>query len=144
MNPTPADPADPADPGSLTPSPDESEILEIERRMPRAQDVESLTAAWAEDITYFDFGGQYSDRSAATREIRAQFGRVSDIRTEILDLTVMVNDGLAVAFSTQNFRGDGASGEVTLLFRKTDAYERRDGRWCLVHQHLSVPTDPTR
>jgi ketosteroid isomerase-like protein len=123
---------------------DEAAIVEIERRMPRAQNVESLTQAWDDKIVYYDFGpGRHENKAAAVAEIGAQFGGVTNIRTQFLSLTVKAVGSLGYAFSRQNFIGDPVGGgqELNFVFRKTDVYEKKDGQWWLVHQHLSFPTD---
>ena len=125
-------------------SSDEATIVAIEQAMPLAQDVESLTHSWDDDIVYYDFGaGRLENKAAAVAEIGSQFGRVTNIRTRFLSLAVKAVGSLGYAFSRQNFIADSVDGgeELNLVFRKTDIYEKKDGDWRVVHQHLSFPTD---
>ena len=50
---------------------------------------------------------------------------------------------MGYAFSTQNFIADAATGgpKLNFLFRERDIFVKKEGKWRLVHQHLSVPID---
>lgn len=125
-------------------SADEAAIVDIERRMSRAQAVEEITGTWHDGAVYYDFGpGRFDDRAAATVEIRQQFTAVENLRTRVLELTVRAEGTIGYAFSRQNFIADPVGGGPTasFVFRETDVFEKHDGEWRLVHQHLSVPTD---
>lgn len=62
---------------------------------------------------------------------------------EVQDLTIMNEGNLAVAHMLHHivFREkDGKKMEMTM--RVTDAYRKINGKWFIVHEHLSLPFDP--
>jgi ketosteroid isomerase-like protein len=127
-------------------SEDEIAIMQIERDMARAQNVGGVTETWDDSVTYVDFGtGRYLSKAAAYDEIARQFTAVTNLRTQVIELTVRARGDLGYAFSRQNFIADivGADGEINWVFRETDVFEKKDGRWRLIHQHLSAPVDLT-
>jgi uncharacterized protein (TIGR02246 family) len=54
------------------------------------------------------------------------------------DLAVLVREDLAVAWGLNRVRTDGDE----FWSRGTRVFRRVDGRWLMVHQHLSYPNDP--
>jgi ketosteroid isomerase-like protein len=125
-------------------TPDETAIAEIEREMASAQAVEGVTRTWDDDVVYYDIqpGGAVG-KEAATAVIAEQFRGVKHLRTKILQMTVHVEGTIGYAFSTQNFISDVTTGGpgLNFIFRETDIFVKKDGKWRLVHQHLSVPVD---
>ena len=127
-------------------SEDEVELVEIEKRMALAQNVEGITGGWDDQAVYFDFGPErFQNKAEATAEIARQFENVTNLRTRILELDVRAEGAIGYAFSRQNFIADSAGGgpELNFVFRETDIFLKKDGQWRLIHQHLSVPTDLT-
>jgi ketosteroid isomerase-like protein len=127
-------------------SPDERAIAEIELEMASAQGVEGITRAWDDNAVYFDFGPkEIVGKAAATAEIDAQFKYVTNLRTKIVRIRIRADGDVGYAFSTQHFIADGQNGgpDCSFIFRETDVFERQDGQWRLVHQHLSFPADLT-
>jgi ketosteroid isomerase-like protein len=54
---------------------------------------------------------------------------------DIPDLTVHVNGDLAVTWGLDRILADGAESRSC----GTSVFERRNGQWQMVHQHLSIP-----
>jgi len=62
---------------------------------------------------------------------------------EEVDFTVpepryLVRDDLAVVWGLDRIR----AGSEEVWSRGTRVFQKRDGRWLMVHQHLSYPQDP--
>ncbi len=65
-------------------------------------------------------------------------------RSEHRDLTIIVDGDLAIVHGLHGFAPDPASypsGQTAM--RITVCYRRSGGRWRVVHEHVSVPFDPT-
>lgn len=126
------------------PTPDEIAIAEIEREMASAQAVEGVTRTWDDHVVYYDIqpGGAVG-KEAATALIAEKFRGVKNLRTKILEMTVHAEDNIGYAFSRQNFISEVTTGgpPLNFVFRETDIFVKKDGKWRLVHQHLSVPAD---
>src|SRR5215471_3568575 len=125
-------------------TPDESAIAEIEREMASAQAVEGVTRTWDDNVVYYDIQPHGAvGKAAAPAMIAEQFRGVKNLRTRILQMTVHAKGDIGYAFSTQNFISDVTTGGpgLNFIFHETDVFVKKEGKWRLVHQHLSVPVD---
>ena len=62
---------------------------------------------------------------------------------EIRDLTIMVGDDVAFAYSLNRISGttkDGRRNDAWVRF--TACFRKFDSNWLIVHDHVSVPVDP--
>jgi ketosteroid isomerase-like protein len=81
-------------------------------------------------------------------EVRAECARGFEMASDdfiwtVPDLRVLVDGDLAVAWGLNRMadrRPDGT--EHVTWSRGTRVFERRDGAWKMVHQHVSFPLDP--
>jgi uncharacterized protein (TIGR02246 family) len=62
------------------------------------------------------------------------------IKFTISDLSITVDGNLAYGHSIQTIESPGAA-IPTLVVRVTDVYRKADGKWRIVHEHVSVPVD---
>ena len=72
----------------------------------------------------------------------ALYGAGAHSHHEFWELTVEVEGSIGYAFSLQRYTGvlrDGRPLDVTT--RQTDIWRKIDGRWLIVHQHVSYPMD---
>lgn len=125
-------------------TPDETAIAEIEREMASAQAVEGVTRTWDDNLVYYDIQPEGAvGKEAATAMIAEQFRGVKNLRSKILQMTVHAEGTIGYAFSTQNFISDVTTDGpgLNFIFRETDIFVKKEGKWRLVHQHLSVPVD---
>lgn len=128
------------------PPQDEQAIINIEQAMAADQSAESITANWSKDVVWFDMiQGNHFGLEAVRHELGKQIAQLTDIKIQILDMKVHASDTIAFAFSTQRLSGSGINGapDVAISFRQTDGFVKESGKWHLVHQHISVPFDPT-
>lgn len=120
------------------------EITAIEKEMAAAQGAEGVTRTWSDDMVWYEIGPvEIHGGKPATALTAQQFKALGQLRTKILRIEVNANGNIGYAHSIQNFIADRADGggELNFIFRETDIFEKRDGKWQLVHQHLSVPVD---
>jgi ketosteroid isomerase-like protein len=125
---------------------DEAIILGIEKDMAAAQTVDGIVGAWDKDVVWYDINPGQVDGLAA---VRADFGRqlahVKNIRTKILRIKVLADNRIGYAYSTQHLIADGVNGapNVDFTFRETDCFQKKAGKWTLMHQQISLPVDLT-
>ena len=63
-------------------------------------------------------------------------------KTELIDLKVNADGNLAFASSIQHFTGKAKDGTpIDLTTRVTDCLQKKQGKWVIVHQHISAPID---
>ena len=100
------------------------------------------TKHWADDALWFDvppFASRGAER--ARRQFDSEFGKVAAFVVEIVETETFINGDMAVVCSVQRWGITLKDGAVRspMFIRATDCFERRDGRWQIVHEHLSAP-----
>lgn len=112
-----------------------------------AKDPAPLLAVMADELDSFGVTPPHRvrGREAMAAGLQAWFaGYATDIGYAVHDLEVRADGDLAVATFVYAVSGTLRSGdEVDMWVRATAVLERRAGRWVVVHQHESVPWDPT-
>jgi ketosteroid isomerase-like protein len=127
-----------------TPSRGEAEILKIEQDMAAAQTVDGVIATWDDAVTWYDTApGEVDGVAAVRQDLSEQFTHVTNIRTKILRIKVVAGADVGFSFSTQHLIADGTNGApgIDFVFRETDCFQRKAGKWLLIHQHISLPVD---
>jgi len=103
-----------------------------------AKDLDGLMEHIAPDIVSYEHTGpmQYIGiddvREVCRRGLQASPGPID---FDIPDLTIRAYGDLAVAWGLDRIVADG----VEIQSRGTRVFQRRDGDWQMIHQHLSVP-----
>ena len=93
-------------------------------------------------VSYDVVPGVLRGAEAIEANFAALYGGGAHARHEFTELTVAVEGSLGYAFSLQRYTGvlkDGRPLDVTT--RQTDIWRKIDGRWLIVHQHVSYPMD---
>ncbi|MFD0276231.1 YybH family protein [Kitasatospora sp. NPDC127111] len=97
----------------------------------------------AEDVVSYEQAGPLGYRGRAeVREVcrRGLDASPGPVRWDVPDLTVRTAGDLAVTWGLEHVRAPRTDGgQVETWSRGTRVFERRDGSWVLVHQHLSLP-----
>jgi ketosteroid isomerase-like protein len=120
-------------------------ILKIEQDMAAAQTAEQAMATWDKNVVFDDMlPGEVVGYDAVRKDLAAQFAAVSSVDTRILRIDIEADNHLAWAFSTQHLVAPGKNGGpgLDLVFRESDGFVKKGGKWVLMHQHVSVPFDP--
>ncbi|WP_435121772.1 YybH family protein [Amycolatopsis thermoflava] len=110
------------------------------------KDLDGLIAPIAKDVVSYEHDTplQHLGRDAV-REVCRRGLDWSDavVRWEVPDMTVLVRGDLAVAWGLNRMIAEDTDGTTTESWsRGTRVFQRRDGEWQLIHQHLSFPYDP--
>ena len=68
----------------------------------------------------------------------------SEFRWDIPDLKIIVRGDIAVTWGLNRMaEHHGGVSQSEMWSRGTRIFQRLDGRWQLIHQHVSFPMDPT-
>jgi ketosteroid isomerase-like protein len=123
---------------------DEAEIrgiIEGWRRALHAKDAAALTAHHAPDILSYDLAPPLATRGPDIQGLKAWLaGWEGPVDHEIRDLSIAAGDGVAFSTSMNRMRATSTSGKrVDLWTRSTVGFRKIDGRWLVVHEHVSVP-----
>lgn len=110
-------------------------------------DVDAIMANYAhtDSLVVFDVlpPRQYTGWEAYKKDWQGVLaGCATKPRMEIGDLKIESDAELAFSHSIQHLVcNDKKGGKLDLTMRATDCYRKADGKWLIVHEHLSVPVD---
>ena len=102
------------------------------------KDLDGLMANIAPDVVSYEQSGQLQVVGIDEVRERCRTGLESSsgrIDVDIPDLTVRVSADLAVAWGLDRIVAEGEES----LSRGSRVFEKRDGEWLMIHQHLSFP-----
>lgn len=127
---------------------DEAAIRERIRELVDAvqtMDVDRLKAIYGPDIVSFDVGPALQSLGAAAKwkNWEEAFTLLqSPLEYEVRDLTITMDGNLAFTHSFNRLTGTFKNGERTGFWvRATCCFRKTEGRWLMVHDHVSVPLD---
>jgi uncharacterized protein (TIGR02246 family) len=119
------------------------ELLERWNEQTRTKDLDGMMTGIAPDVVSYEHGGPLAYEGVDNvREVckRGLEATDEEIDFSVPDPRIVVRQDLAVAWGLDRIRAAGSAGET--WSRGTRVFQRREGRWVMVHQHLSFPMDP--
>ncbi|MDO9713350.1 YybH family protein [Paracraurococcus lichenis] len=113
-----------------------------------ARDIGAMEALWARDANpvMIHPSGPFARSpavgwEAVQRSFAEAWPRFAEWSVRVDEMRVRVGQGWAVVLATTpvhvKMQGSDAASDYTAL--ATIVYERRDGRWLIIHQHVSRP-----
>lgn len=114
----------------------------------KAKDLDGVMAMYTRDenAVYFDAftPRQYVGYTAYRKDYEEFFKSFpGPSSSEIYDLHVVSSGDLAYASSIDKWVVTGADKKrITMVFRSTDVFQKINGKWLVIHEHLSFPVDP--
>jgi len=129
---------------------DKEAIAALEHRIAQAveaKDAKAIMANYApgDSLIVFDVIPplQYRGRDAYQKNWQdALTGCADKPVMKIDDLAIETAGSLAYSHSIQRFAcTDPKGNKTTVTLRATDVYRKTDGKWWVMHEHLSVPVD---
>ena len=109
----------------------------------RAKDVDAVMSHYAPDILLFDLTPplQYAGGDAYRKNWEEWFATwQGQIGYEIKNLSITVSDDVAFRHNLNRISGTRTSGEKTDVWvRMTACYRKINGKWLIMHEHVSVP-----
>jgi uncharacterized protein (TIGR02246 family) len=128
---------------------DEAEIrklVEDWRSALCAKDLDRMLAHYAPDVLFFDVVPPYQHKGADAyrRTWENCFPYLPEsIDSEMRDLSITVHGDGAYAHCLQRITDKNTGRPATCNWvRVTVCYQRMEGKWKVVHEHVSVPFDP--
>jgi uncharacterized protein (TIGR02246 family) len=111
----------------------------------RAKDLDKLMSLYSPDVVAFDIVPplEYKGREAYRSDFKKMFELFDGpIQTENRDLIITSGDNIGFSRYLQHLTATLKSGEKTDTWvRVTDCYQKTGGKWLVVHEHVSAPTD---
>ena len=130
------------------PNQDESairDLVDVLVRAIRSKDVDLAMSVFAPEVESFDLGPDL--RHGGGKPFHDRWCKLFEayrgaIDYDIHDWVVMVCGDIAFSHSLNRTAGTTPAGEALQRWvRWTACYRRIDGRWRIVHEHVSVPAD---
>jgi len=129
---------------------DDAEIKALEARFVKAleaKDVDAIMANYVTGDSLFVFDlvppRQYVGSEAYKKDWQEFLaGCTGPVKVELSDLSVISDVKLAYGHSIQRVTCSTSDGKIRdLTLRVSDGYEKRDGKWLIANEHISVPVD---
>ncbi|MFD1827022.1 MULTISPECIES: YybH family protein [Mumia] len=124
----------------------EADIAAVLRRWhddTAAKNLDGLMADIARDVASYEYEEPHvlPDVDAVRENCRRGLEATQEkVDFTVVDPEIVVRDDVAVAWGLDRVEVPQAEGDsVTTWSRGTRVFRRRDGKWLLVHQHLSYP-----
>ncbi len=133
-------------PNALAAGSAKKQITEVENKLLNATSTdEVMKYADEKDIDLYDFVPplQYKGVTAVRGDFDNFFNNAKDFKGNFVELTVVTDGKMGVAYSIQHFTWKGKDGKpMEVTVRATDVYHKVGGQWKVFHSHISVPVDP--
>jgi uncharacterized protein (TIGR02246 family) len=108
-----------------------------------AKDVDKIMSVYASDVVAFDLAPplKYAGADAHRESFEQWFATFrGPIASEMRDLDITVGKDVAFSRCFNRIRGARTNGEETDVWvRVTVCFHKRDDKWMVVHEHVSVP-----
>lgn len=124
---------------------DVKSITAIERELARQPSMKNLIEYYADDAVVLDAyaPGYYRGKKQIYAGFEEQFEQAQGFTGEIADMNIISRGNFACAAMQLHFHYKLKTGqEGNLTFRQLDAFKKSSGKWLIVQQHISQPTDP--
>lgn len=127
----------------------EAEIHQLITDQQRAicnKDINHIMSHYATEIVIFDVKPPFQTKGeAAVRQLWEEalpcFPDVFEMETR--DLIIAANDSLATAHWLFRFKSEPEHPEMQMWMRATAVCQKKEGNWQILHEHISVPFDPS-
>jgi ketosteroid isomerase-like protein len=127
----------------------EAEIRQLIADQQRAictKDVDQIMSRYAAESVIFDVKPpfQTKGREAVRQLWEDGFPCFPDfLEMETRDLIITANDEIATAHWLFRFKSEQDHPATQLWMRATTVCQKKEGNWQILHEHISVPFDPT-
>ena len=109
----------------------------------RDRDMEAILSAYADDAVIYDVRDHLMEDKEGLRRSWAEcFDSSTRFEYKIKDFKLEIDDNVAFSFCLSHCLGLTNEGQnIDLWLRVSTCYAKRNGKWRVVHEHVSVPGD---
>jgi uncharacterized protein (TIGR02246 family) len=111
----------------------------------RAKNIDGVMSVFAPEVVSFDLGPplQHGGGEAFMKRWQGLFESYQNaIDYEVRDLTITAGDDVAFSHSLNRVSGTLQNGQKSdRWLRWTACYRKRNGKWLIAHEQVSVPVD---
>jgi len=121
------------------------QLIADQQRVICTKDVDRIMSRYATEVILFDVKPPFQTKGKdAVRQLWSDclpyFPDAFEMET--LDLTITVNDNLAVAHWLFRFKGEQDHPAMQTWMRATAVCQKERDNWQILHEHISVPFNP--
>jgi ketosteroid isomerase-like protein len=85
---------------------------------------------------------EFDGPKAVRADLQPVYGNFKSLKYEFLNEHVVTEGKLGVTYGVVHFSGTDKGGKpVDLTWRATSVWRKENGKWKIIHQHLSFPVD---
>ncbi|HEX2271717.1 MAG TPA: SgcJ/EcaC family oxidoreductase [Pyrinomonadaceae bacterium] len=107
------------------------------------RDAERCISHYADDVLQFNLAPplEYRGKNVVAKQLTDWLNTFSGpIDFETTDLKIAAGSDTAFAHCFNHIKGTGTNGQQSDIWvRVTIGFQRRDGKWLVTHEHISVP-----
>jgi uncharacterized protein (TIGR02246 family) len=124
----------------------EGQIRHIIDRLVKAvqsRDIEAILATYAPDAVIYDVRDSLEyGKEGLRKSWKECFDSSKSFNIEVSEPTISVDGNLAFSHCLSHATGKTTDGQpIDIWMRATDCYRKVNGKWLVVHEHVSVPGD---
>jgi len=128
---------------------EEAEIKSLERNYAKAlqaKDLDALMANYDNSPTLVVFDvippRQYLGWDAYKKDWQNVLGECTgSMKAELTEMTIVAEGNIGYGHEIQHLSCPTKGAPLDMTLRATDGYVKKDGKWLIAHEHLSVPID---
>ena len=111
-----------------------------------ARDLNAIMALYSPHVVAFDAfpPREYNGAAAYRKDYEGFFAAYpGPVQSHVSDTVVKVVGSVAYAYGVDHWTVTDAQHKKTeMTFRFTDVFTKENGKWLVVHEHVSFPVDP--
>jgi uncharacterized protein (TIGR02246 family) len=121
------------------------ELIDVFVKAIRAKDINGVMSVFAPEVVSFDLGPPLQHGGGETfvkrwQELFESYQNPLDY--EVRHLSITADDDVASSHSLNRVSGTMKNGQKSdRWLRWTACYRKTNGKWLIVHEHVSVPVD---
>ncbi len=128
---------------------EEAEIKSLERNYAKAlqaKDLDALMANYDNSPTLVVFDvippRQYLGWDAYKKDWQTVLSECTGpMKAELTEMTIVAEGNIGYGHEIQHLSCPTKGAPLDMTLRATDGYVKKDGKWLIAHEHLSVPID---
>jgi len=123
-----------------------AEITELEHKCAATANIDEVMDCYDNSDALVVYDVSTPREFDGAKAVRGDFQNFLDnnknFKVEFISLHVVSDGKMGLANSIQRFTGSDKSGKpVDTTFRVTDVWRKQDGKWKIIHMHVSYPID---
>ncbi len=123
-----------------------AEITNFERKCIAATTADQMMDCFddSDELVLYDIGTprEFDGPKAVRADFQNVFDNYKNMKIEFVSLHVVTDGKMGLANGIEHMTATDKNGKpVDMTFRATDVLRKKEGKWKIIHSHVSFPTD---